>query len=76
MGIPDDWDPGGGSESDLEDTAADDSGEAAVFGASEQRIPLTDEIRRRVHEDNPRDLRLYKLALRRRESKRSRYGWG
>ena len=75
IGVPSEWDGGAGEESDLEDAEDGDDGEAPAFVPSERRLAISDEIRSRIHEDHPRDVRLYELALKRRESKRKRYGW-
>lgn len=48
---------------------------AAKDFAIEAKVSLTDEIRDRVHEDHPRDVRLHRLAGEIRTEHRARLGW-
>jgi len=76
MKVPEAWNSGQGREGDLDDVEASDPADTArVEGGAAAHTVITDEIRDRVYEENPRDLRLFKLALKRRASKRSKYGW-
>lgn len=76
IGVPDDWTGDGGSESDLDDVDTTATGDIdPAIGRTGPHLQVTDETRERIYADNPRDLRLYKLALQRRAKKRQRYGW-
>jgi hypothetical protein len=76
IGVEGGWSGGRDLEGDLDDVDPDDTGEIAIVGGRPiAGLELTDDIRQRVYDDNPRDLRLIKLARKRRKSKRDKYGW-
>jgi len=67
---------GNSSDADLDDVDATESGEIATAAApAAGRIVVTDELRDRIYAAHPKDRRLHKLALRRRATKRAKYGW-
>jgi len=77
MKVPGEWEIGGArEEADLDDVDATEIGEIAAAAApAARRIVVTDELRERIYAAHPKDRRLHKLALKRRASKRARYGW-
>ena len=77
MRVQGEWDPDEGeSDADLDDVDATDTGEIAEIATpTAEGISATDDLRDRIYAEHPKDRRLYKLALKRRASKRIRYGW-
>jgi len=76
IGVPNDLAADGDSEGDLDDVDAAVNGDiGATVTASDSHIVMTEEIKERVYADHPKDRRLHELALRRRASKRTFYGW-
>jgi hypothetical protein len=75
IGVPDDWTPSI-EETDIDDAEVSETGQVTMPDEwTGRRLEVTDEIRERIYTEHPKDRRLHGRALKRRASKRRRYGW-